>query len=77
MLANARGPAGLAKGDSGSGAVVLRGGKWYLVGVVSVSLDDSKVYGFTDLQVHKEWRQRIADPTEAARVANRNCAGRC
>ncbi|KAJ1531432.1 hypothetical protein ONE63_000112 [Megalurothrips usitatus] len=48
-------PPGLAKGDSGSGAVQPFHGQWHLMGLVSVSLDNGKFYGFTDVRRYWGW----------------------
>ena len=51
MTGSAR-PPGLARGDSGGGAVVNFSGRWYLYGVVSVALDGGKLYAFSDVRKH-------------------------
>lgn len=56
---------GLAKGDSGGGAVTKRGDRWFLVGLVSVGLKQGKVYAFTDMSTHNNWRTRITDEIES------------
>lgn len=56
-------PAGLAKGDSGGGAVVKRNGRWHVVGLVSVALDDGKLYVFTDMRKQSPWLKET--PTTA------------
>ncbi|XP_052133534.1 atrial natriuretic peptide-converting enzyme-like isoform X2 [Frankliniella occidentalis] len=56
---------GLARGDSGGGAVVLRGSSWFLVGIVSTSFDNHTVHTFTDVEQFIPWiRQFTARPEE-------------
>ena len=52
-------PPGLANGDSGGGAVSKRDGSWFLAGLVSVAVNDGKLYGFTNVKPHLEWLARI------------------